>query len=182
MRRLGLCAALLVLASCVDEPRSELDSDTRQIVAAIFAYHAEASAENIEFIANTPDMQPAFYEFMDFRICVARELAGKAADFRHANREGDISLSMDYPAVWHGAKDRTPLPRDLILADLRWDGAFKYCPMGVLRISHPQANGDSATISIQNDCSAWCSWGGIYELKRTKEGWELGEMKEGWMS
>ncbi|WP_160602750.1 hypothetical protein [Pontixanthobacter aquaemixtae] len=178
----------LFLASCADNRGAELDRDTHAIIATVLALQADIPVENEKWFSEHPEEKPNFYGWFDHRLCVARELAGTTAEIRMARNSvqanggtTDFGLNGKRQA-WESASKRSVLPSDIKPEHLRWDGALKYCLNGVLWMSHPEIDGDDATIFIQNECSGWCGWGGVYELKRTKAGWELGDKLEGWMS
>ncbi len=192
MRIYFLSATVLSLAllSCAEptkvRPSKALGVDEREIVASILSWQAESSRDNITFFNDNPEMPGLLHDFIDYRFCVADELAGSTAEFRIRSGEDAFDAPQLSPANqlknWEQADKRTRMPRNVLPKDLRWDSSFKYCPLGVLMLSHPDVMGDRAMIFVQNDCSGWCGWGGVYQLHRTETGWEIGEKVEGWVS
>ncbi|WP_209346843.1 hypothetical protein [Pontixanthobacter sp. CEM42] len=188
--RAGLSAAVLALTltSCADEPGDQLDSETRDIIRAALESQADIPSQYAEWFAEHPEEKSNLPSLFDQRLCVKDELAGTTADFRMTREAADADGSApglnprEKREMWDNVRVRSTLPRDIKPKHLRWDGPLRYCVNGVLWMSHPEVDGDNATIFIQNECTGWCGWGGVLELKRDAGGWKAGELSEWWVS
>lgn len=181
-------AAFLAATACSDRPQSSLDEDSVAILKAVLEHQEDIPAEWDRYYATNPGEEFWGNRLFDRRMCVEREVAASADEFdrykmqvRTGANEPGFSPTENFE-LWEASKNRSVLPTSILPAHLVWDGPFNLCSSGVLWLSHPVVNGDEATIFLQNECSGWCGWGGLLQLKRSKKGWEIGEFSQYWVS
>ncbi len=185
---------VLALAACSGGADEDLDADTIAVLTAALASQPDMPAQMEAWFEEEPDERRWTNDLFDFRLCVARELAGEASDYdRNVQAigrlaSGDSISGAGIPDIgadqerWDEAERRSQIPAEILPDHLRWDNPLAICPNGALQLSHPQIDGDRARVYIDNRCSGWCGWGGMLELRRIEGEWQAGEMQIRWVA